>query len=253
MDRDQSDRVRSHFSSISCELTPASARHAAFVLFAPVSTDPAVSEYCASVLSRAELLRASRFANRQDTARFEQRRAFRRFCGARVLGSSKSLSGIQFNETDNGRPYLSAQPGTWFSFSSCRLGFLAAWSSTHGLGVDIEDQTKNFETVDLAHHFFTSAEASVVEGVEGRERLQTFLRLWTLKEAALKSIGQGLPFGLDAFAFELTDIARVIDVPIDHGRPEQYESHVIDENNLCASLVTRSLVLATTPETDARN
>ncbi len=31
----------------------------------------------------------------------------------------------------------------------------------------------------------------------------TFYQFWSLKEAALKSIGEGLPFGLYAFEFEV--------------------------------------------------
>jgi phosphopantetheinyl transferase len=147
MSRDDNDRITDFFAAGSRDLTPASARHAAHVLYAPVSGDPEVSRLCASVLSDSELQRADRFAAEDDKARFEQRRAFRRFCGATALGSSQSLSEIAFAETENGRPYLSDSPDFWFSFSTCRFGLLGAWSSTHGIGVDLEDQTRDLEAI----------------------------------------------------------------------------------------------------------
>jgi phosphopantetheinyl transferase len=236
-----SDRINDLFTAGSRDVTPASARHAAHVLYAPVSRDSEVSRHCASVLSDTELQRADRFATDDHKAQFVQRRAFRRFCGATVLESSKPLHQIVFEETENGRPYLSNLPDLWFSFSSCRFGFLGAWSWTHGIGVDLEDQTRNLEAVELTRRFFSEAEATAVEEVGGLERRQTFFQLWCLKEAALKSIGEGLPFGLDAFEFELDPNPRVVHAPPDHGGQEQFDAHVIEGNDICAALVTRSL------------
>jgi len=241
MSRDKSEQINDLFAAGSRDLTPASAGHAAYVLYAAVSCDPDVSRHCASVLSDTELQRADRFAAEYDRALFTQRRAFRRFCGAIVLGSSRSLSQIVFEETENGRPYLSDLPNIWFSFSSCRFGFLGAWSSTHGIGVDLEDQTRNLETVDLAHRFFSGAEANAVEGVGGMERLRTFFQFWSLKEAALKSIGEGLPFGLDAFEFELDPDLHVVHAPPDHGGSGKFNAHMIEGTGSCAALVSRDL------------
>jgi phosphopantetheinyl transferase len=242
MIRDESDRIKDLLAASSRDLTPASARHAAHVLYAPVSRDPEISSCYASVLSEAELQRADRFATDDHKAQFVQRRAFRRFCGATVLESSKPLHQIVFEETENGRPYLSNLPDLWFSFSSCRFGFLGAWSWTHGIGVDLEDQTRNLEAADLARQFFSVAEATAVEGGGGLDRLRTFYRFWSLKEAALKSIGEGLPYGLDAFEFELDPNLRVIHAPLDHGRPEQFYAYMIEgTDNSCAALIIRSL------------
>jgi len=231
MTRDDSDRINDLFAASSRDLTPALVSHAAHVLYAPVSRDPEVTRLCASVLSDTELQRADRFATQGDKALFKQRRAFRRFCGALVLGSSQPLSQIAFNQTENGRPHLSDLPDVWFSFSSCRFGFVGAWSSTHGIGVDLEDQTRDLEATELAQQFFSVAEARAV---------RTFFQFWSLKEAALKSIGEGLPFGLDAFEFELDPNLRVVHAPPDHGGPEQFNAHAIEGTDSCAALVIRS-------------
>ena len=238
----RSDQINDLFAASSRDLTPASARHAAQVLYAPVSRDPEVTRLCASILSDTELQRADRFATHGDKDLFIQRRAFRRFCGALVLGSSLPLSQIAFNETENGRPYLSCLPGFWFSFSSCRFGFVGAWSSTHGIGVDFEDQTRDLEARELAHRFFSVAEARAVEGPGGQASHQTFFQFWCLKEAALKSIGEGLPFGLDTFEFELVPSLGVVHAPPDHGGSERFSAHLIEGTEHCTALVIRSLI-----------
>ena len=235
-----SKRISQFFSVGSHDIAPASACHAARVLFAPVSRDVEVSKLCASILSDAELERRARFAAESDKARFEQRRAFRRFCGATALGSSQPLSEIVFEETENGRPYLSQSPNLWFSFSSCQSGLLGAWSSAHAIGVDLEDLTRDMEARSLARQFFSVAEADAVEAVSGQQCLRTFYRFWSLKEAALKSIGQGLPYGLDAFEFELTPKLRVVHAPPDHGGPERFSAYAIEGTDSCAALVIQT-------------
>jgi 4'-phosphopantetheinyl transferase len=239
MTRNDSDRVADLLALDVQEWTPASARHAACVLYAPVLRNPEASRRCASVLSDAELRRADLFVTVDGKARFKQRRAFRRYCGAVALGSPMLLPRVAFEETEKGRPYLADLPDCWFSFSSCRSGFLGAWSSTHAIGVDLEDRTRNVEAAELARSYFSRPEADAVERAHGEARLRTFFQLWSLKEAALKSIGEGLPFGLDAFEFELRSNPRVVRVPRGYGGPERFEAHVIDAGGECAAVVLR--------------
>jgi phosphopantetheinyl transferase len=239
MSRDCSDRITTLFDVCARDLAPSSRRQSVQVFYSPVSSDSEVTRICCSVLSKIELQRADRFATPEHRALFIQRRAFRRFCGARALGASKSLSKIAFNETESGRPYLCDLPDFWFSFSSCRFGFAGAWSSIHGIGVDLEGETRDVEAAELAQQFFSTAEARVVERASGLKRQQTFFQFWSLKEAALKSIGEGLPFGLDAFAFELEPNLRVVQVPPGYGGPDRFSAHMIDGIESCGAIVIR--------------
>jgi 4'-phosphopantetheinyl transferase len=131
-------------------------------------------------------------------------------------------------------------PDTWFSFSSCHSGFLGAWSSTHAIGVDVEDRTRDLQALELARRFFMDAETQRVEGAGGTARVRTFLQFWILKEAALKSIGQGLAFGLDAFEFALAPRLQVVGAPAEYGGPARFDPHMIDGIDGCAALVIRS-------------
>lgn len=234
--------VRNHFVAHTRDLTPTSARQAAKVLYAPVSGIAEISGLCASVLSKTELQRMQRIAVTGQRAEFAQRRAFRRFCAATALESCQPLSEIVFEPRDKGRPYLHDSPELWFSFSSCRFGMLGAWSSTCGVGVDIEDGTRELEALAMARQFFSTAETTAVEQVCSSERLQTFYQLWSLKEAALKSIGEGLPFGLDAFEFELHPGPRFVDTPAGYGEPAQFCAYKIAQKKMSAALVTRNMV-----------
>ena len=238
----ENDLVNELFAASTSDLTPAFSRHAARVLYAPVSRDPEYSRRCASVLSESERRRANRIAAEENRGLFEQRRAFRRFCAAGALESSQPLSEIVFEETDNGRPFLPETPDIWLSFSSCSLGMLGAWSSTHAVGVDIEDQTRELDAAELAGRFFSIAEAEGVRAVVGAARHRRFFRLWTLKEAALKSIGEGLPFGLDIFEFELEPELRVVQAPAQCGGSARFNASLVEGTNGCAALVIRGIV-----------
>jgi 4'-phosphopantetheinyl transferase len=239
---DTNNRVYTHFNSAVLDLTPSSSRHVATMLYVPVSNDAVFSELCASVLSKPELQRANRFTNKNEKTHFKQRRAFRRFCAAIALGSIQPLSQFDFEETENGRPFLSGATNFCFSFSSCRTGFLGAWSSTHGIGVDIEEPVKGLEANELARQYFSTTEANVVEKTTNLARQRTFFQFWCLKEAALKSIGEGLPFGLDSFKFGLSPTLQIIDAPSEHGGPGQFSAHFLERTEQYAALIIRSLI-----------
>ena len=205
----------------------------------PFRSDPVFSSLCASVLSTEEIQRSERFAGEADRTHFLQRRAFRRYCGVIALDSQRPLSKVVFCEAKNGRPFISDLPDLCFSFSSCRQGFLGAWSFSHGVGVDIEDDTRELEVAELSHQYFRGSESSVIETFQGLQRLRVFYQFWCLKEAALKSIGEGLPFGLDTFEFELKPNLRIVRAPAGHGGAGQFEACLIEGTDSCAALVTR--------------
>ena len=92
----------------------------------------------------------------------------------------------------------------------------------------------------MARQFFSVTEVEAVEATGGRECLWTFCQFWSLKEAALKSIGEGLPYGLQAFEFELAPSLRVVHAPSAHGGAERFSAHAIEGTGRCASLVIRS-------------
>jgi len=235
MTHDASPGIEAWFAAHVGDWTPLPAREEARVLFMPVSSDADITRRCAAILSPAELRKADSFLTEELRAHFKQQRAFRRYCGARALGSIEPLSHIAFAEGDKGRPYLPQAPEISFSFSSCRLGFLGAWSSTRDVGVDIEDQTRSLDLAEMAHGYFSDAEAQLVAQARAPS---TFFALWTLKEAALKSIGEGLPFGLDAFAFELEPRLAMVRAPHDCGGVGRFEARLVRGADHCAALVT---------------
>lgn len=234
-----SQKIENHFTQGVRGVTPIEFCSDAKALYIPVTNDPDFTRLCASVLSPEELSRARKFSDPIDRVTFIERRAFRRYCGKRAANSFQDLPEVRFETDQRGRPFLPDTPGIWFSFSACRTGLLGAWSSTHGVGVDLEDTHRQLAASDLAHHFFSKNEASLVSARGTDDNRQVFYRLWCLKEAALKSIGVGLSFGLDAFEFELKAVPRVIKAPREHGRKAHYRAQFLAGTGHCASMVTR--------------
>lgn len=239
MRRSDSEWVNDHFHDVARDCTPDLAGFRGRILYAPTSRCAETSRRCTAILSDIEREQAEKFVTQEFRDHFKLRRAFRRYCGALALGCGRSLSSINFHTTEKGRPYLRELASCWFSFSSCRLGFLGAWSSSHAIGVDIEDPTRTVEAPELALRFFARAEAAAVSGASVAVRAQTFFRLWTLKEAALKSIGEGLPFGLHTFEFDLAPSLRIVDAPEYYGGAKRFHARLIEGTSGCAAVAVR--------------
>jgi len=234
-----SEWVQDYFDASSVDLTPSNLRHEVQILFVPTMHDASTAARFGAILFDAERARASRFRKIEDKTHFLQRRAFRRYCAVRAVGISGPLSQIAFAETDKGRPYLLEHPDTWFSFSASTTGLLAAWSSSHAVGVDIENPRPEFELIEIAKYHFAKAEADLVIEAVSHARSKIFHRLWVLKEAALKSIGEGMPYGLDAFQFEMVPTVRVARVPAQYGGSGNFRVHLIENADACAALALR--------------
>lgn len=235
------DHVRCHFDKCSRNLFPTCNSETVFELFAPFSSHPQVCGICAGVLSPQERYRADRFTSVDERNNFIQRRAFRRYFVARFTNSARSLALINFSCTRNGRPVLNEFPKIWFSFSSTRSGFIAAQSVHQSVGVDMEDWKTHPDNLELARQFFTAEEAGFVAQLTEPERSRQVMRLWCLKEAALKSIGEGLPYGLHKFALNHDPRQGFVSVPDGVGTPDNYCSHQIDLPDFCAALVLRTV------------
>jgi phosphopantetheinyl transferase len=240
MSQSNSNRIKDFFAVHALDITPAPIRHAAKILYAPLTNEAEITHCCESVLSKIERQRAKRFITPDDRRLYLQRRAFRRLCGTQAMDPQQSLSQDIFEETENGRPYLTDRPEISFSFSSCRSGFLGAWSARYGIGVDMENCTKNPGAAELAQRYFSVAEARSIEGEDALVDLQSFFQLWCLKEAALKSIGEGMPYGLSAFEFELEPVLKIVRAPDEHGGSENFSAQLTGVPETCVAIVLRN-------------
>ena len=72
------------------------------------------------------------------------------------------------------------------------------------LGADVEARSRS-DHWRLAERFFADDEAQEVRRARVDDKGELFLRFWTLKEAYVKAIGQGISIGLGSFAFTLSD------------------------------------------------
>jgi 4'-phosphopantetheinyl transferase len=96
---------------------------------------------------------------------------------------------------EHGRPALVGPPHVSFNVShSGSLGLIAVADGRRRLGVDIEQIRFDVDVASLAAAYLHPTEARAI----GDHR-DAFFRCWTLKEAVVKALGRGLPYGLDTW------------------------------------------------------
>lgn len=101
----------------------------------------------------------------------------------------------------SGRLRLEA-PAGWHVSLSHGGDHVAVCVATAPCGVDIE-RPRPTPVLRLAQRYFSPAEAARLATLTPADAERDFFRLWTLKEAAAKALGQGLAHNMARLAFDL--------------------------------------------------
>jgi 4'-phosphopantetheinyl transferase len=160
-----------------------------------------------SQLSADERARADRFVFALDRARFVAARGLLRA----ALGAALNLapSQVRFRYTRSGRPRVDGDEPVAFNLAHSddviAIG-LAVGNAGLALGVDIELARRLTDLDGVARAVFQAGELERLFATDvPAERVATFHRIWTRKEACMKATGDGfslnpLSFGVDADA-----------------------------------------------------
>ncbi len=106
---------------------------------------------------------------------------------------------VVFCENAFGKPAIDGGSPIRFNLSTSEdMAVLALSDGGVELGVDIE-WVRPLENDDLARRYFSRAEQVALAKLPEEDRLRGFFRCWTLKEAVVKAIGEGLSIPLDQF------------------------------------------------------
>jgi len=153
------------------------------------------------LLTADERARASGFKVERARSSFIVSRGFLRS----ILGVALTCApeDIRFGEGEHGKPFLTgahAQSGIEFNVSHSGDVFLYAVSRGRAVGVDVERKKERMAVETIARCYFAPEESRrLLEQVPREDRLPSFYRCWTRKEAYLKARGTGLTTELHAF------------------------------------------------------
>jgi 4'-phosphopantetheinyl transferase len=177
-----------------------------------LAADDASFAALAGWLSAAEQARAARYGSDALSRRYAIGRAALRWILAARLGIDPADVPIQRGL--RGRPQLAPPTALDFNVSNTRGIALIAVCDTPGVrvGVDVEHADRAVHHSGLARKFLSAREQSNLVGDDDRRR-QTFLRLWTCKEAMSKATGDALSAPFRRLDVELGPPPRLVDGP----------------------------------------
>ena len=158
-------------------------------------------EELSTILSPDEKDRANRFYFERDKNRFIIARGTLRKILSRYLNiESKKL---QFTYSDRGKPYLQ-NTSILFNLSHSQDLALYAITRVNLIGVDLEYLRPINDAENLAKRFFSLQEYNLISQLPPQKQQETFLKIWTCKEAYLKATGDGLAGSLEKVEISLT-------------------------------------------------
>lgn len=150
-----------------------------------------------NILSSEAKARADRFLQPKHRKRFITSRATLYAILTKYL--PELWTPLKFRYNKYGKPYLAYNSHLQFNLSTSHsiALYVVAWDQE--VGIDVEYMKRDIHVDRIAERFFSLEESAELQKLPVEERLAGFYRLWTLKEAYIKVIGQGLSFPLNRF------------------------------------------------------
>lgn len=153
-------------------------------------------------LDREESARMDRFRFDVDKHIYLVAHALVRGALSRLLGGNPA--DFRFDIMERGRPELAApssQSGMRFNLSHTKGRVACAFAMGREVGVDVERVDRRVDIMGLARSVLSPSEISDLESQSEAGVRARFFELWTLKEAYIKAVGQGLGLPLREISF----------------------------------------------------
>ncbi|HEV2552061.1 MAG TPA: 4'-phosphopantetheinyl transferase superfamily protein [Stellaceae bacterium] len=183
----------------------------ALVYYARVPSDAAAgSAAFQHLLDEDERRRSKRFHFERDRLIFSAAHALLRAALVARLGDWQG----GFRVDDFSKPELEppvGMPVLRFNLTHTRGLVGCALVDGCDIGIDAEQMDASRPLLELAEHYFAEAEITQLRAADGASRAISFYRFWTLKEAIIKAIGEGLSLPLKRFAFTLEPLSLTIE------------------------------------------
>lgn len=153
-----------------------------------------------SMLDAEELARADRFMFDPDREIFTAAHALARTVLSEVTG--RPTSWWRYAKGPSGKPHLAVGEDLDklrfnISHTSGMVCCAVAW---HEIGIDVEASDRRVDLA-IADRFFAPEEVALLRAAVPAHQVTLFFRFWTLKEAFIKTTGEGLGRPLDSFSF----------------------------------------------------
>lgn len=151
----------------------------------------------ASLLSKAEQ------TEMQSHTLASRRRSFllSRLLLRQLLAEILPGQDVQFERAESGRLCLASHPDWHISLSHADAA-IAVMAAPCPCGVDIE-KPRPARLEKVVARYFSEAEQALLAVTPKAQYPQVFFRLWTLKEASVKALGEGLAHNLARLSFSL--------------------------------------------------
>ena len=154
----------------------------------------------AALLDDDELRRADRFLYPGPRRRFVLLRAALRSLLRDRLGCDNDA--LSFRAAEHGKPYalVRGEPASvQFNVSDSGVHGLIAIAAAGRLGIDVEVRSDKRDLDGLIDTVFGPDERAVVAATAGAQKVESFYRIWTVKEALIKALGTGLYLDVSTF------------------------------------------------------
>ncbi|GES27561.1 4'-phosphopantetheinyl transferase superfamily protein [Streptomyces angustmyceticus] len=133
--------------------------------------------------------------------RFLASRLLLRHAAAVAIETAPDLVDLAYQP--GGRPFVRGCDQIDISLSHTEEVMVVGITSRGRVGVDVELAARRMAGTGSEAQGCTPFERQRLDAADGRDRNDTLVRLWTLKEAYSKALGQGLRFRFTEFGFAL--------------------------------------------------
>lgn len=176
-----------------------------------------------ALLDSSERARAARFRFEKDRRLFVTSHVLLRV----MLSRFAAVAPVAWQFTSNAQGKPEIEPGLTdvplrFNLSHTEGLAVCAITLERDIGVDVEATDRSNCAMDIARSQFAPAEIAYLERLAPAARAEAFFIIWTLKEAYIKAIGQGLSQSLADFAVDMDTLRIAFSLRLDDD-PENWQ------------------------------